>query len=53
LSKAGSDDVDLASHDDLRRAWADHAERLLEMKLASSLESAISLIEPKSLDAAR
>jgi hypothetical protein len=46
-------EVELVRHDELRRAWAEHAQRLLEAKMASPLDSAISLVQPQNLDADR
>jgi hypothetical protein len=45
--------VDCATDDDLRRAWAEHARRLLHQKMANPISAAISLIEPASVGGGR
>jgi hypothetical protein len=46
LVEATAGGVDCATEDDLRRAWAEHARRLLRLRLADPRAAAGCLIEP-------
>jgi hypothetical protein len=53
LVEATAGGVDCATDDDLRRAWADHAGRLLHQRVSDPLSAAVSLVEPASVGGGR